>query len=228
MANEFNNNNSEMKDFFVRHGSKIIAALVVVLLIVVGVVQYKDARKAAAEEQAEILGVGMSYLYAGEKENALENFESQINSGKLKGLALGKAALYAANIKFERNEFDAALPLFQKALDNAESSALVRSAAMHGIAAVNMEKGDLAQAASLLEKYVSEFGKRTGDMEDRYQKDEPVDEVPMVADAMWKLTLIYQQQGSVDKSKAMAEKILKIYGDDQTYADKAKKFLASI
>lgn len=228
MANEQNSNNSEMKEFFVAHGSKVIAALVVVMIAVVGVVQYRDYQKAAVVEQAELLGKGMTYLYADKKDSALVEFEAQMNSGKLKGVAFAKAALYSANIKYEAADFDGAVALYQKAMDNAGSVALVRSAALHGMAAVKMEKADYAGAASLLEQYIKEYGKRTGDLEDRYQKDEPVDEVPMVADAMWKLTLVYQQLGSADKAKATAEKLLAVYGDNQNYSDKARKFLASL
>ena len=50
----------------------------------------------------------------------------------------------------------------------------------------------------------------------------------MVADAMWKLTLVYQQLGANDKAKNTAERILEVYGDNQQYADKAKKFIASL
>ncbi len=228
MANESNTNNSEIKEFFVHHGTKVIVALVVLLAVVSGIVQYKDSRKAAAAEQSELLGVGMTYLYANEKDSALVEFENQINSGKVKGLALAKACLFAANIKYEASDFDGAAFLFQKSLDNAGSVALVRSAAMHGLAAVKMEKQDFSAAAALLEKYVAEFGKRTGDKEDRYQRDEPVDEVPMVADAMWKLTLVYKQLGNDSKAKATAERLLVVYGDNRAMADKARKFLASI
>ena len=228
MANESNQSNSEIKEFFVQHGTKVLVALVVILAVVAGVVQYKDSQKAAAAEQAELLGKGMTFLYTNDKDAALAEFEAQMNSGKIDGLALAKAALFAGNIKFEKGDFDGAAPLFQKSLDNAGSVALVRSAAMHGLAAVNIEKGDYTAAAGLLEKYVSEFGKRTGDKEDRFQKEEPVDQVPMVADAMWKLVLVYQQQGAADKAKNTAERIVEVYGDNQMYADKAKKFLASL
>lgn len=225
MANESTTNKSELKDFFVTHGTKLGIILVVIMAIVVGVVQYKDYRKGALEAQAENLGTGMAYLYAGEKDSALAEFESKMNAGKLDGVTLGKAALYSANIKFEKADYDGAAVLFDKALDNAGSSALVRSAAMHGKAAVAIEKQDYTTAAGLLEKYVSEFGKRTGDMKDRVEKDEPVDETPMVADAMWKLTLVYDKLGQADKAKIMAERILKIYGDNQQFADKAAKYL---
>ena len=228
MANESNTNNSELKAFFIRHGMKIAVAFVVVFAVIAGIIQYRDARKAAAAEQSELIGVGLTYLYAGEKDSALVEFEGKIASGKLEGLALAKASLFAGNIKYEKKDLDGAAVHFQNALDNAGSVALVRSAAMHGLAAVKMEKGDFSAAANFLEKYVAEYGKRTGDLEDRYEKDEPADEVPMVADAMWKLALVYQQLGANDKAKSMAERLLKVYGDNRAFADKAKKLLASL
>lgn len=228
MANESTTNNSELKEFFVQHSTKFLVVLAIVLVAVAGVVHFKDSRKAAAAEQAELLGTGMTYVYAGEQDAALAEFENQIKAGKIEGVALAKAALLAGNVKYEKGDFDGAAILFQKSLDNAGSVVLVRSAAMHGLASVKMEKADYSGAASLLEKYVSEYGKRTGNMEDRFQKKEPVDEAPMVADAMWKLALVYQQLGSNDKAKSTAERILKVYGDDRSYADKAKKFLASL
>lgn len=226
MANESNSKNSEMKEFFAAHAPKLIAAVLVIMAIVVGMNKYFEYQKAEAAEQANLLGKGMSYVYAAQNDSALTEFQSLINSGKLKGLALAKAALLSGNTMFEKGDFDNASAMFQKSMDNAGSAVLIRSAAMHGLASVKIEKGDYAAAASMLEKFVSEFGKRTGDLQDRYQKAEPADEVPTVADAMWKLTLVYQQLGQADKAKATAKKILKIYGDNQNVADKATKFLA--
>ena len=134
----------------------------------------------------------------------------------------------AGNIRFQNGEFDAAAILYQKALDNAGSLPLIRGGAMHGQAAVAIEKKDYAAAAGLLEKFVSEFGKRTGDLEDRYEKLEPADQVPTVADALWKLSLVYNEMGFSDKAKVSAEKLLKIYGDDPLYSERAKKLLATL
>ena len=131
------------------------------------------------------------------------------------------------NIKFEKADYDGAIALFQKSIDNAGSVALVRSAAIHGLASAKMEKGDYSAAAKLLEDFVKEFGKRTGDKEDRFQKEEPQDETPIVPDAMWKLVLLHNELGSKNKAKSVAERIVEVYGDTQPYADRAKKFLAS-
>lgn len=228
MANESNQNNSEIKEFFVQHGTKVLVGLVVLLVVVAGIVQFRDSRKAAAIEQTELLGKGYTYLYVNDKDNALAEFEARIQAGDVKGLSLAKAALFAGNIKYEKADYDGAIALFQKSIDNAGDVALVRSAAIHGLAAAKMEKGDLSAAAKLLEDFVSEFGKRTGDKEDRFQKEEPLDETPLVPDAMWKLVLLHNELGSKNKAKNVAERIIEVYGDNTQYADKAKKFLASI
>lgn len=237
MANNMPNNmpnggssadNSELKDFFIKHGVVIGVILLVVIAVVVFVAQRIGAQNQVDAAQAELLGPALSYEYTGNKQQALAEYERLISSGEISGTALAKAALLAANIRFQNGEFDEASILYQKALDNAGKIPLVRGGAMHGQAAVSIEKHDYASAAALLEKFISEFGKRTGDLEDRYEKVEPVDKVPTVADAMWKLTLVYQQMGFVDKAKASAEKLLKIYGDNAVYSDRAKKFLATI
>ena len=51
MANESNQNNSEIKEFFVQHGTKVLVGLVILLVVVAGIVQFRDSRKAAAIEQ---------------------------------------------------------------------------------------------------------------------------------------------------------------------------------
>ena len=228
MANESNQNNSEIKEFFVQHGTKVLVGLLVLLVIVAGIIQIRDSRRAAAVEQAELLGKGYAFLYVNDKDGALAEFEGLLNAGKLNGVSLAKAALFAGNIKYEKADFDGAIALFQKSIDNAGDVALVRSAAIHGLASAKMEKGDYSAAAKLLEDFVKEFGKRTGDKEDRFQKEEPIDETPLVPDAMWKLVLLHNELGSKNKAKNVAERIIEVYGDNTQYADKAKKFLASI
>ena len=113
-------------------------------------------------------------------------------------------------------------------MDNAGSLPLIRGGALHGQAAVAIEQKDYAAAVTLLEKFIAEFGKRTGDLEDRYEKVEPADPVPTVADALWKLSLVYNQMGYPDKAKASAEKLLKNYGDSPLYSDRAKKLIATL
>lgn len=219
---------SELKVFFKENGTKILGALVLIVAVVTGITQYKEHAKSTAQAEAEMLGTGMALTYAGEEAAALQELEAKINSNALKGLSLAKASLLAGNIKFRAKDYEGAEKLFQVAASNAGSADLILSAALHGSAAVSIEKKDYAKAAGQLESFIGKFGKRTGDLEARYQKDEGADLAPTVADAYWKLALVYNALNQNDKAKATAEKLLKIYGDKPEVVSKANKFLASI
>lgn len=220
--------NSQVKDFFTAYGMKIGMALAALLLVVVATIHYFENRRVAQAAQAELMGRGMTHVYSGNLDSALVEFESLIDNGKVDGVSLAKSALLAGNIKFQKGDFDGAAVLFQKSIDHAGSAALIRSSAIMGSAASAIEKKDYAAASGLLEKFVKEFGKRTGDLGDRYTGAEKSDLAPTVPDALWKLTLVYREMGELKKAQASAEKILKIYGDNTNYADKARKFLATI
>ncbi len=220
--------NSEMKEFFIQHGMVIGIILLVVIVAVIAIVRFNGAKVQANAEQAELLGPALAYEYTGKKDSALAEYDRLLAGNELSGETLAKAALLAGNVRFQNGEFDAAAILYQKALDNAGNLPLVRGGAMHGQAAVAIETRDYAAAVNLLEKFIAEFGKRTGDLEDRYEKVEPADPVPTVADALWKLSLVYNQMGYPDKAKATAEKLLKKYGDNPVYVDRAKKLIATL
>lgn len=218
--------NSELKVFLQEHGTKILATVVVVIAIVVGVTRYADSRKVANAEGAALLGKGMTLVYAEKYDEALAEFEAQMPS--LSGLHLAKAALLSGNIKYRAGDFDGAGKLFETAAGNAGSATLILAGALHGSASVSIEKKDYAKAASQLEAFIDKFGRRDGDLEARYSKEEPADLVPTVSDALWKLTLCYQELGKVAEAKATAERLKKVYGDKPEVASKVDKFLASI
>ena len=220
--------NNTHKEFFVAYGSKIIIALLAVLVLVAVVVKINQSNKNDQKQQAELLGQSFNFIYEGNDDKALAELERLIQNKEVTGLSYAKAALLAGNIKYKKGDFDGAAVLFQKSLDNAADVDLITAAAMHGRASVAIEKQDYASAVGLLEKFVAKYGERTGDLSDRYRKAEPVDPVPSVPDALWKLALVYQQMGANDKAKATAEKLLKVYGDSQMYADRAKKLIASL
>jgi outer membrane protein assembly factor BamD (BamD/ComL family) len=220
--------NNTHKEFFVAYGSKIIIALLAVLVLVAVVVKINQSNKNDQKQQAELLGQSFNFIYEGNDDKALAELERLIQNKEVTGLSYAKAALLAGNIKYKKGDFDGAAVLFQKSLDNAAGVDLITAAAMHGRASVAIEKQDYASAVGLLEKFIAKYGERTGNLSDRYRKAEPVDAVPSVPDALWKLALVYQQMGANDKAKATAEKLLKVYGDSQMYVDRAKKLIASL
>lgn len=219
---------NDLQDFLKENGSKLIAALAVIVLIVVGVTKYNEMTKAKVAAEAAALGKAMILVYAGENSKALVELETLIQSNSLSGLSLAKASLLAANIKFQNGDFDGASVLFDKAVADAGSATLIMAAAMHGQAAVSIEKKDYTKAISQLEAFIAKFGKRDGDLKARYSQEEGIDLVSTVSDAMWKLTLCYNEVGNKDKAKVVAEKLLKVYGDKPEVAAKVQKYLASI
>jgi len=214
-------------DFLPKHGTKLLVAVLAIAVGLVALHQYNKKSEARELANAELLGKGFDHLYNGRTDSAQVVLEGALNSGNLKGLSLAKAALLTGNLHLQKGEYDAAINLYQKARDNAGEVILVSSAALHGQATATIEKKDYAGAAKLLEQFVSTYGKRTGNLEDRYAKTEPVDAITTVPDALWKLSLCYAELKQNDKAKATAEKLLKIYGESRQ-ASLAKKFLATL
>lgn len=219
---------NDLQDFFKENGSKLIVALAILVLIVVGISKYNESSKAQASQEASELGKAMTLVYAGESSQALVELESLMASNKLSGLSLAKAALLAGNIKYQNRDFEGAGKLFDLSVAEAGSATIVLAAAMHGQAAVSMEKKDFQKAITQWEAFIAKFGNRTGNLEARYSKEESVDEVSTVSDAMWLLTLCYKEAGDMAKAKATAEKLQKIYGDKPEVAAKVQKFFATL
>ena len=214
-------------DFLPKHGTKLLVGALVLVVGVVGYTQYQKSVAAKEVAQAEVLGKGFDHLYNGRTDSGLVVLEGVVNGGEAKGLTLAKAALLTANLHLQKGEYDVALKQYQLSLDNAGDVELIASGALHGLATATMEKKDYAGATKLLEKFVSTYGKRTGDLKARYAKEEPVDAVTTVPDALWKLSLCYAELGQKEQAKASAEKLVKIYGSSRQ-ALQAKKLLASL
>jgi TolA-binding protein len=151
--------------------------------------------------------------------------EASLQNGSLKGLTLAKAALLAGNLHLQNNNLDSAELLYKITVSNAGKVELISSAAEHGLAVAAMERENYPEAISLLNAFINKYGKRTGDLTKRHTKTEPVDAVPTVPDAMWKLALCYMETGDTEKAKQIAQRLLKIYGDSPKAAN-ALKLLA--
>ena len=214
-------------DFWPRHGTKAVTVLILAAVAIFAVAQHFDASAKKESAMTEELGKGLDYIYTGKGDSALMSFESAMQSGILKGLPLAKAALLAGNIHLQNNGLDSAEILYKLAVSNASGVEIISSAAQHGLAVVAMERQNYPEAISLLKEYINKYGKRTGDLAKRFAKTEPVDMVPNVPDALWKLTLCYMETNNAGEAKRTAEKLLKIYGDSPKAAD-ASKLLATL
>jgi len=215
------------EDFFPKHGTKVIIILFLVVTAVFAIIRQMGAAAEKETAMAEELGKGLDYMYMGKGDSALMAFENAIQGGNLNGLPLAKAALLAGNLYLQNENLDSAEILYKLTISNASKVEIISSAAEHGLAVVAMERQNYSEAISLLNEFVNKYGKRTGDLAKRYTKNEPVDKIPTVPDALWKLTLCYLETGDQEKAKQTAQKLLKIYGDSQKAAD-ASKLLATL
>jgi tetratricopeptide (TPR) repeat protein len=215
------------EDFFPQHGTKVIIALCIVVTAVFALIRQMNANAENEAAMAEELGKGLDYIYMGREDSALIALENAIQNGTLKGLPLAKATLLAGNIYLQNENLDSAEILYKLAISNASKVEIISSAAEHGLAVVAMERQNYSEAISLLNEFVNKYGKRTGNLAKRYTKTEPVDKIPTVPDALWKLTLCYLETGDQENAKKTAEKIVAIYGDSQKAAD-ASKLLATM
>jgi len=215
------------QEFLPKHGIKIVAVLLVVVLAIFAGVQYQAKSKATSLLLNEDLGRAFNFIYDGKTDSANVALETLLAKSGLNNLQQAKAALLLGNLQLQKGQFDAAGVSFARSQSTAGSAVLIKSGAEHGLATVSIEKKDYTKAAEQLESFVKTYGKRTGDLEDRFAKTEPGDEITTVPDAMWKLTLVYAELQKNDQAKATAEKLVKIYGASRQAA-MAKKFLGTL
>lgn len=215
------------QEFIGRHGTKLAVVAGVIAVAIFAYYQYSASQKAAQLLLNETLGKGYQAIMEGKTDSAQAAFAEVIAHGKSSDLQKAKAALMLGNLRLQARNLDGASEAYGVAISNAHEAVLLKSGAAHGLAVVAMEKKDYPQAAKLLEDYAKEYGKRTGNLEDRYAKSEPSDPVTLVPDALWKLTLVYNEMKDAAKAKETAERLVKVYGDSPIAAQ-ARKFLATL
>lgn len=215
------------KDLFPKHGPKL---LVVAFLLVVGIFILVQQRNQAAQTNAvltEELGKAMDHLYNSRSDSAATILQSLVSQHNANGLVLAKASLLLGNLRLQQDSLAQAAELYAKVISNAGSSKVLMAGAEHGLAVVAMEQKDWPKAIERLESFVKDYGKRTGDLEKRFSKEEKGDLAVTVPGALWKLALCYVEINDTAKAKASAERLLKVYGDSRQAA-LARKLLATL
>lgn len=207
-----------------QHGTKLMA---VVVILVLGLIFFQKQQASVAQTvvaQREELGVAFDHLYRTQNDSAEILLEAFLSKPDLDPLLQAKAALLLGNLKYRKADFAAAQGFFQKAQASSEGLPLIESAAEHGLASVEMEQKNFEAAAQKWEAFVAKYEKRTGDLQARYAGEEPVNLVVSIPDALWKLTLCYQELQNEAKMKATAEKLVAVYGKSKQ-AQQAQKIL---
>lgn len=215
------------QEFLSKHGTKLAVAFAVIVIAIVAVIQYRSSLQAAELLVNEDLGKAFQLVVENKTDSAQTAFTAILGNSKASSLQQAKAALLLGNIQMQKNDIDGAAKSFETVLSNAGSVVILKSGAEHGLATIAMEKQDYPKAISLLQAYIKDYGKRTGDLEERFAKKELADPITLVPDAMWKLTLVYAETKDTQKAKETAENLVKIYGESPL-AVQARKFLATL
>lgn len=213
------------KEFFQRHSTKFLAVAVLIVVAIFGFSQHNQHKKLQATQFNEVMGRAYNFVYENKADSATVVLNEII--AQASGLNLAKASLLLGNIKFQAEDFAAAQTLYQQSIKAAGKSDLIVTAAEHGLATVAMEQKDYATAAKLLENFVRKYSRRSGNLQERYNETEKADLSVMVPDALWKLTLCYNELQNSAQAKAKAEQLVKVYGDSRQ-ATNARKFLATL
>ena len=215
-----------LDDFWPRFGKQTSYVLLALAILIAGGVWWNNDRvESQATENKEL---GKAYIYFGEdKYDSAETFLNAFLKGGHSRLVQDKARLLLGQSQFAKGKYDDAIKSFSQVDLSNTSQPLIASGALHGLASCYIQNKNYALAAETLEKLVSQFGKRTGDPEEKVAGHEKVDLAPSVPNALWKLALCYRELKNPAKEKAAAEKLVKVYPDSRESFD-AQRLLAQI
>jgi len=215
-----------LDDFWPRFGKQTSYALLAIAVIIAGSVWWNnDRHQSQAKENKEL---GKAYVYFSEdKYDTAQTFLDAFVKGSHSRLVQDKANLMLGQILFSKSKYDDAIKAFSQVDLSNTSQPLISSGALHGLASCYIQNKNYALAAETLEKLVSQFGKRTGDPEEKVAGHEKVDLAPSVPNALWKLALCYRELKNTEKEKAAAQKLVKVYPESRESFN-AARLLAQI
>jgi TolA-binding protein len=215
-----------LDDFWPRFGKQTSYALLAIAVLIAGGVWWNgDRQQSQAKENKEL---GKAYVFFSEdKYDSAQTFLDGFLKASHAKLVQDKARLMLGQILYAKGKYDDAIKAFSQIDLSSTDQALVSSGALHGLASCYMQNKNYPLAAETLEKLVSQFGKKTGNPEEKVAGHEKVDLAPSVPNALWKLALCYRELKNPEKEKAAAQKIVKIYPESRESFD-AARLLAQI
>lgn len=215
-----------MDEFVPRFGKQALMALGGVAVVVAGIVWFQGSRDASEARENKELGPAYVYYSQDKLDSALAFLSGFVQRSHSRSVQ-DKANLMLGKIHYAQGRYDEAIKAYSAVDHGAKDRPLVASGALHGLASSHIQKKDYAKAAGLLEQFVSDFGRRKGNPEERIAGKEIVDLSPVVPNALWKLALCYKEMKDTAKAKAAAEKLVKIYPESREAYD-ANKLLAQL
>ena len=213
-------------EFVPRFGKQSLYVLAGVILVAGAVMYFNNSREAQQVKENKELGQAFAYLSHDQNDSAeafLADFVKQSHSR----LVQDKANLMLGSVRYSLGKYDEAIQAYGQVTPADKDRALVSSGALHGLASSHMQKKDYAKAAELLESFLARFMRKTGNPAEKVEGREVADLSPAAPNALWKLALCHRELKQMDKSKAAAEKLIRIYPETRE-AFEAKRFLAQI
>lgn len=215
-----------LDEFVPRFGKQALYALVGVMAVVAAVAFFKNSRESQQARENKELGQAYVY-YAEDKADSAEAYLAIFVQSSHSRIVQDKANLMLGKLYYSKGKFDDAIKAYGAVDHGAKDRPLVASGGLHGLASALIQKKDYAKAAENLERFVSTFMRKTGKAEEKLAGKEVVDLSPVVPNALWKLTLCYRELKNDARTKATAEKLLKVYPESRE-AYEATRLLAQL
>jgi TolA-binding protein len=215
-----------MDDFWPRFGKQTLYILVGIAVVVAGYSWFTNSRVQQQAKENKELGQAFVY-YSEDKLDSAEAFLANFVKTSHSRLVQDKANLLLGHIHYSKGKYDDAIKAFSLVDLSDKEHSLISSGALHGLASSQIQKKEYAKAAENLEAFVSRFGRRTGNPDEKLVGKEVVDLSPAVPNALWKLTLVYRELKNTEKEKATAKKLVSLYPESREAFD-ANRLLAQI
>lgn len=209
------------EDFWLRNMRAIVTVAVLIVAVVVGWFAWSAMQEKRAAEDNRKLGAAY-VLLRGDDAAAAEQALRTFLAGNPSGLARDKANLYLGKLLYRQERYDEALAAYEQVNASGKKLALLRAGALHGRAAVHMQRTEYARAAELLEELVKSYGARTGDPREDLAGSEVLDFSPNVPNALWKLALCRRELGETAKAREAAERLTRAYPGTREAQDAAR------
>jgi TolA-binding protein len=213
-------------DIYPRYAKQIwVAGGTLIAAVLVYFIWTATAENRALEANRDL---GASYVLLADERfpEAEKSLTDYLRKGP-SGLARDKAYLFLGKAYYRQEKYDQALEAYGMVGEGKEATALIRSGALHGIAASLMQKRDYAQAAARLEEFVARAMRRTGHPSEDIAGQEVQDLSPSVPNALWKLALCYRELKQPEKAKAAVEKLRRAYPASREAQD-GERLLATL
>jgi tetratricopeptide (TPR) repeat protein len=192
---------------FVRVHQKAIvfaaAAVVLAAAVIAGVIYFQ---KKAEEKAQALLGEAVSRLESAERSKAPEDAYAEVKADLQKiveeygSTDAGKAAMLKyADLCYRTGDYEAAIEMYQGALEAYRKAPDVRALIVNGLAYAHEGRGDYDKAARYFRRIVEE------------------EAAPLKAQALFNLGRIYGEMEKPEKQKAAFEQLVKEYPDSMYY-----------